>query len=136
MIGARVVDWETRFVEFLNKNKSREFKWGEFDCSQFCILAEKAICEESRWEDFIGGYKTQKGAEKRILKGKANSLWELIDQRMERKPVLMAQRGDWIGHLTPQGEALGIMDANGFWATAENGLEFINIDQAKVAWTL
>lgn len=136
MIGARVPDWETKLSEFICANRNKPFKRGSFDCCQFCIKAESILHGETNWSDFIGGYDDLKGAIRKIKAAGADSLWELVDQRLERKPVLMAQRGDLIGHEVNEGQSLGIMDANGFWATAENGLEFINIDQAKVAWSL
>ena len=136
MIGAKAVNWEIRFADFITENRDRAFQWGVFDCSQFCIQAEKAICDETRWDDLVGGYKTRLGALRRISLGGGQSLWDLIDQRMERKPVGLAKRGDWIGHMTEEGEGLGIMDAKGFWAVTEDGLGLLHRNHAVICWGL
>ena len=136
MIGARVPNWQIKFADFIVENMNRPFSRGAFDCSQFCIQVENIICGNTRWADFIGGYSDLKGAMKVIKRAKADSLWGLVDQRMERKPVELAQRGDFIGHKIEEGESLGIMDAKGFWATGENGLLLLPRDKARVCWGL
>lgn len=91
---------------------------------------------DTRWGDLIGGYKTQRGALSRIRKKGAESLWELIDQRMERlDSVKLAQRGDWIGHYTESGESLGIVIDDRFVCVhLDRGLVFVPLTEAVVAW--
>lgn len=139
MIGAnRRKDWPERLTDLVIKSSNRPFQWGAFDCSQFCIQAELEICGETRWEDFIGGYKTERGANGRIKKAKADSLWNLIDQRMERlASVKLAQRGDWIGHYTDDGESLGILIGDRFACVGKPaGIVLKPLDEAVVAWRL
>lgn len=132
----RLANWPERLAEFLSSNSDTSFEWGSFDCSQFCIQAEQSIYGQTRWEDLIGGYKTERGALGRIKRAGGDSLWDLIDQRMERLPsVKMAKRGDWIGHYTEQGESLGILvDSRFACVDIESGLNLLPMSEAVVAW--
>lgn len=132
----RLPSWPERLAKFVEDNQSTPFEWGTFDCSQFCIQAEQTIYGETRWEDLIGGYKTEKGSLSRIKKAGGETLWGLIDQRMDRlESVKMAQRGDWIGHYTEFGESLGIMvDTRFACVDIESGLNLLPISEAVVAW--
>lgn len=137
LIGVnRLSDWPERLAEFIDQNLSTEFQWGSFDCSQFCIQAEQSIYGDTRWTDLIGGYKTERGALGRIKRAGGESLWNLIDQRMERlESVKMAKRGDWIGHYTDHGESLGIMlDGRIACVDVESGLNFLPLECAEIAW--
>lgn len=91
---------------------------------------------ETRWTDLIGKYKTAKGAQGRIKRAGGETLWGLIDQRMERRDsVKMAQRGDWIGHFTDDGESLGILIDHRFVCVhLDRGLVFLPMNEAIVAW--
>ena len=136
-IGAnRQPNWPERLAEFIADNLKTPFEWGSFDCSQFCIQAEQSIYGDTRWTDLIGGYKTERGALGRIRRAGSDSLWDLIDQRMERlESVKMAQRGDWIGHYTESGESLGILvDSRFACVDIESGLNLLPISEAVVAW--
>lgn len=136
-IGAnRLSNWPERLSALVTSNSDTQFQWGTFDCSQFCIQAEQAMYGTTRWTDLIGGYKSEKGALARIKRKGAESLWDLIDQRMERLPsVKMAQRGDWIGHYTADGESLGIMIDNRFACVdIESGLNLLPLSMAVCAW--
>ena len=132
----RVPDWFECLVELIAANETTPFKWGTFDCSQFCIQAEIAMYNETRWDDLIGGYKTRKGALGRIHRAGGESLWHLIDQRMERlSSVKMAQRGDWVGHMTDDGESLGIVIDHRFvCADFIYGLNFHPMSDAHIVW--
>lgn len=137
LIGAnRYNDWFERLINLVQSQKESHFEWGSFDCSQFCIQAEEAMYGETRWPDMIGGYKTKRGAMSRIKKKGADSLWQLIDQRMERREsVKMAQRGDWVGHYTEDGESLGIVIDNRFACVdVESGLNLLPLSMAVCAW--
>lgn len=132
----RLNDWPERLYQLIDTNQSTPFQWGTFDCSQFCIQAEQAMYDETRWTDLIGGYKTKRGACGRIKRAGADSLWNLIDQRMERlNSVKLAKRGDWIGHYTDDGESLGILiDSRFVCVHLDRGLVFIPMTEAVVAW--
>lgn len=132
----RLANWPERLAEFLSSNSDTPFEWGSFDCSQFCIQAEQAIYGETRWPDLVGGYKTERGALGRIKRAGGESLWDLIDSRMQRlESVKMAQRGDWIGHYTEYGESLGILvDSRFACVDIESGLNLLPITEAVVAW--
>lgn len=136
-IGASRPDgWPERLVQFIEDSADRQFKWGDFDCSQFCIQAETAIYQQTRWADLIGGYKTERGANSRIKKAGADSLWDLIDSRMDRYPsAKMAKRGDWVGHYTESGESLGIMLERHFVCVrVDAGLSIEPLSDAVIAW--
>lgn len=137
LIGAnRLNDWPDQLNKFINANALSQFQWGSFDCSQFCIQAEQAMYGQTRWEDLIGGYKTERGALGRIKRAGGESLWDLIDQRMERREsVKLAMRGDWIGHYTEDGESLGICIGSDFVCVhLDSGLVVVPMTEAVVAW--
>jgi len=137
LIGAnRLNDWPERLYRLVDSNKDTPFQWGAFDCSQFCIQAEQAMYGDTRWTDLIGGYKTERGAHGRIKKAGADSLWLLIDQRMERlDSVKLAQRGDWIGHYTDDGESLGICLGHYFVSVClAGGVVSTPMNEAVCAW--
>lgn len=138
MIGAdRRKDWPERFSEFLVKNADRPFQWGDFDCSQFAIEAEIAITGDSRFWDFHGGYKSKRGAGHRLKRSGYENVWELVDCRLERlDSVKLAQRGDVIGHVTSDGESLGICTGARFAASGPNGIVFCPLSDAVCAWRL
>ena len=91
---------------------------------------------DTRWPDLIGGYKTERGAAGRIKRAGGESLWHLADQRMDRlESVKLAQRGDWIGHYTENGESLGICFGDRFACVdIESGLNFLPMSEAVCAW--
>lgn len=137
LIGVnRLPNWPENLSQLVQKNQDTPFQWGAFDCSQFCIQAELAMYGDTRWDDLIGGYKTEKGAIARIKRKGADSLWSLIDQRMDRLPsAKMAQRGDWIGHYTESGESLGILiDSRFACVDIDSGLNLLPISRAVCAW--
>ena len=137
LIGAnRLSDWPERLYRLVDSNQQTPFEWGDFDCSQFCIQAEQAMYGDTRWTDLIGGYKTKRGAGGRIKRAGGESLWDLIDQRMERlDSVKLAQRGDWIGHYTDDGESLGICLGHYFVSVClDGGLVSIPMNQSVCAW--
>jgi len=136
-IGAnRRSDWPEQLHALIDFNFETPFQWGTFDCSQFCIKAEQAMYDDTRWRDLIGGYKTQRGANGRIKRAGADSLWGLIDTRMERlDSVKLAGRGDWIGHYTEEGESLGICLGSDFVCVhMDRGLVVVPMTEARVAW--
>jgi len=93
---------------------------------------------ETRWPDLVAGYKTERGAMGRIKRAGGESLWHLMDQRMERlESVKLAKRGDLVGHYTEDGESLGICFGDRFVCVdIESGLNFLPMSEAECAWRI
>lgn len=132
----RLSDWPERLHALVEDNSGTPFQWGTFDCSQFCIQAQQVMYGHTIWGDMIGGYKSKKGAMSRIKRKDAESLWELIDKRMDRlHSVKLAMRGDWVGHYTEDGESLGICLGSHFVCVClDGGLVVSPMTEAKVVW--
>ena len=123
----------------LNSAMSRPWQWGSHDCSQFAIRCEKAMLGMSRFDDFIGGYDSRKGAFVRLRRSGFGDVWELVDSRLERlQSVRLAVRGDVIGH-EGDGKSLGICagQSRGFWCASDPiGIKMRPMSESSVAWRM
>lgn len=139
MIGAdRLADWAENLHRLIQQSSDKEFKWGEYDCSQFCIDAELSIIGSTRFEDYYRNYKSKKGAAWRLKQKGFNNVWELVDSRLDRiENVKLAQRGDVIGHMTDIGESLGIVTGRTFACVGDpKGIVFKPLSKAVFAWRI
>ena len=139
MIGAnRQTDWPERLSELVIASADREFAWGVFDCSQFCIDAEIAITGDTRFWDYHRNYKTQRGAVWKLKQKGFDDLWDLLNSRLDvLENAKLAQRGDVIGHYTEDGESLGILIGDRFACVGKpKGIVFKPLSEAVCAWRL
>jgi len=133
----RLNNWPERLSQFLIENKDRPFQWGDFDCSQFAIHAEIAITGDSRFWDYFGGYDTKAKAFVKLRRGGFANVWQLVDSRLVNLDnVKLAKRGDVIGHLTNDGESLGICVGDKYAASGSNGIVYASLDEAVCAWRM
>jgi len=130
----RLNDWPDRLNAHIEEWRHREFDWGKADCALFCLYAEKAMCGQSRFEDFIGQYKTDKGSLKALKKFGAGNLVDTVAQRLEEIPVMMAKRGDVASIDTPDGDALSLVVGDKVAGLGKEGLVFLPLTSAKRAW--
>lgn len=130
----RLVDWPTRLNDHIEEWRHKKFEWGKADCALFCLYAEKAICGSSRFDDFIGKYRSAAGSAKALLKIGAGDLAASVGARLREVKVLEAQRGDVALIDTPTGDALSLVVGDKVAAMGKDGLVFLPLISAKKAW--
>jgi len=130
----RVVDWPDRLQAHIEEWRHKKFEWGKADCSLFCLYAEKAICGSSRFDDFIGQYRSAAGSVKALLKIGGGDLAASVGARLREIKPSEAQRGDVALIDTPLGDALSLVVGDRVAAMGKDGLIFLPLDAAKKAW--
>jgi hypothetical protein len=130
----RVVDWPDRLQAHIEEWRHKKFEWGKADCALFCLYAEKAICGSSRFDDFIGQYRSAAGSVKALLKIGGGDLAASVGARLREIKPSEAQRGDVALIDTPLGDALSLVVGDRVAAMGKDGLIFLPLDAAKKAW--
>lgn len=130
----RRLNWEKYLDQHIEEWRNKSFEWGKYDCALFCLYAEKAICGSSRFDDFIGQYKSAAGSVKALIKFGGGNLADTVAQRLEECDILTARRGDVALINTPEGDALSVVIGEKVAAMGHNGLIFLPIDAAKKCW--
>ena len=130
----RVVDWPDRLQAHIEEWRHKKFEWGKADCALFCLYAEKAICGSSRFDDFIGQYRSAAGSVKALLKIGGGDLAASVGARLREIKPSEAQRGDVALIDTPLGDALSLVIGDRVAAMGKDGLIFLPLDAAKQAW--
>lgn len=130
----RLIDWPDRLEDHVEKWRNKKFKWGIADCSMFVLEAERAICGKSRFDDFVGEYKTEKQSKEALKRFGKETLEATLDDRLEITCVTMAQRGDVALIDTPEGDGLSLVLGPNLAAMGKDGLVFLPIDSAKKVW--
>ena len=130
----RLANWPDRLAEHIEKWRNKKFRWGTSDCSMFVLQAEKAMCGESRFQDFVGQYKSEDGSKKALEEIGKGSLEATLDDRLEVVNVKSAMRGDVALIETPDGDALSLVIGNQIAAMSKQGLVFVPLSAAKKVW--
>jgi len=131
---ARLDDWPDRLAAHVEEWRHKPFKWGRYDCAMFCVYGEKAICGETRFDDYVGQYQTPKGS-LRILRQIGNGdLADNVAQRLSEVAPPEAGRGDWALIDTPDGDALSLIVGDKVAAMGRDGLVFLPREAVKRAW--
>ena len=130
----RVVDWPDRLQAHIEEWRHKKFEWGKADCALFCLYAEKAICGSSRFDDFIGQYRSAAGSVKALLKIGGGDLAASVGARLREIKPSEAQRGDVALIDTPLGDALSLVVGDKVAAMGKDGLVFLPLTAAKQAW--
>ena len=130
----RVVDLPDRLQAHIEEWRHKKFEWGKADCALFCLYAEKAICGSSRFDDFIGQYRSAAGSVKTLLKIGGGDLAASVGARLREIKPSEAQRGDVALIDTPLGDALSLVVGDRVAAMGKDGLIFLPLDAAKKAW--
>ena len=130
----RVIDWPDRLQAHIEEWRHKKFEWGKADCALFCLYAEKAICGSSRFDDFIGKYRSAAGSVKALLKIGGGDLAASVGARLREIKPSEAQRGDVALIDTPLGDALSLVVGDKVAAMGKDGLIFLPLDAAKKAW--
>jgi len=116
----------------------RPFSRGVHDCTQLAIQSEIACLGATRFPEFDRTYKTAKRGYMIIKRLGFDSMFETASSRMIEIDPADAKRGDVIGHISDEGEALGVCaGANGFYAAnAPSGIIIRPTDEIVKAWTV
>lgn len=130
----RLLSWETHLNDHIEEWRNVTFKWGQYDCALFCLYAEKAMCGASRFEDFIGQYKSAAGSAKALMKFGGGSLADTVAQRLQECDIMTARRGDVALIDTPDGDALALVIGDKVAAMGHTGLVFFPVSAAKKCW--
>lgn len=130
----RLADWPDRLAAHIEEWRHKKFEWGKADCALFCLYAEKAMCGSSRFDDFIGKYRSAAGSAKALLKIGGGDLAASVGARLSDIEVFKAQRGDVALIDTPEGDALSLIIGSKIAAMGKDGLIFLPLDAAKRAW--
>jgi len=130
----RLADWPDRLQDHIEKWRNKKFRWGTADCSMFVLQAEKAMYGESRFQDFVGSYRSEKGSQVALAELGMGTLKETLDDRLEPILVKRAMRGDVALIDTPEGDALSLVIGQQLAAMSKEGLIFLPLQAAKKAW--
>jgi hypothetical protein len=130
----RLEDWPLRLNNHIEEWRHKKFEWGKADCALFCLYAEKAICGSSRFDDFIGKYRSAAGSVKALLKIGGGDLAASVGARLAEIETSKAQRGDVALIDTPAGDALSLVIGDKVAAMGKDGLVFLPLSAAKKAW--
>jgi len=130
----RLADWPARLQDHIEEWRHKKFEWGKADCALFCLYAEKAMCGSSRFDDFIGKYRSAAGSVKALLKIGAGDLAASVGARLDEISPIKAQRGDVALIDTPDGDALSLVVGDKVAAMGKDGLVFLPLSAAKQAW--
>jgi hypothetical protein len=130
----RVNNWDTALANLLQQSKQRQFEWGKWDCCQFANAAIKCITGRDYFAQIDANYSTELGA-KRLIKqiGGSDLLTAFTSLLGEKKPILMANRGD-IAVVQHGGNQVAVLIFNGYWAVTECGLIQIRPDDVLAVW--
>lgn len=131
----RLEDWPTRLAEFIETRRERVFSWGDSDCCLFVCDAIEAMTGTDPGSRWRGLYASEKGA-RRVLRdnGGVGGVATLV--LGAAVPSALAGRGDVVLIDTPHGEALALCLGGLIAAQGQAGIEFIEMKQAKAAWTV
>lgn len=131
---SRYMDWDKRLAHFLAANRTRPFRWGEWDCCLFAADAVHAITGHDYAAAYRGKYSTELGAVRALKRYGQGSLAATMDALLgNRVAACTAMRGDVVAVDTPSGDALGVV-FNGIWLVQPSGLCCIPAHQAKLCW--
>ncbi|WP_290654490.1 hypothetical protein [Idiomarina sp.] len=126
-------DWPTQLAEFLLSKRSEPFQWGENDCCLFAADAIIAMGGEDVAEDVRGRYKTALGA-RRIMKNiGANSVVELLTQRLG-EPDGKLMRGAIVA-VESDGQQVAGVFYHKPWVLTEKGLQGMPLESVIKSWS-
>jgi hypothetical protein len=132
-------NWEQLLADFIHERHSMPFKWGSNDCCMFASDWALLATGVDPAKDFRG-YKSKIAAE-RILAGQGVAdVGGLVDKvcgaYLVGKPLLMANRGDWVLGQRGEGIALGICVGAHCAFVGPRGLEFLALLECLKAYKI
>lgn len=132
----KVVDWEIKFNNFIDKNKNKPFKWGTWDCCKFSnavikeITGEDLIPKTLKWKDEASAMKAIKTYNKTLLKS--------IEKACNAKGVkeiekVFVSKGDLIVYKE-ESELVGISDGYNVLTPTDDGIGVKNNVNVLKVW--
>jgi len=128
----RLEGWESKMAKALEETGA--FEWGTNDCCMFVFRVAEAISGVDYAKPYRG-YKTAKGAARRLLKhGGVEGV--AINSFGEPKKPLLAKRGDAVLVKSVDDLTLGICVGDKIAVVTETGLILISMREAINAWSI
>ncbi|WP_414897709.1 DUF6950 family protein [Rhodovulum sp. YEN HP10] len=129
--------WERRLSAELGAWEGRTFVWGQADCLGLCRASARAMTGRDPIPD-LPAYASEMQAAKGLVSLGFASIADLIDAHLERLPVAMARRGDWVmgdaaGALPG---AMGVVTGRHALHLAGHGLVRRPVLDAEAAWRI
>lgn len=128
--------WEQRLEELVQANRNTPFAWGAFDCTRFVHTALLAIYGESPFDKYDQEHASEEQAYEYLKTLNLKSAWGLVGRHAKKVEPAFAQRGNIIGHVSGNGQSLGVCLGSIFAAPSDDGLVFLSMSEAKKAWSL
>jgi hypothetical protein len=122
--------------EFIAERTREVFRWGANDCALFAADWVRLATGRDPAKAFRGAYSTAIGAAKALRAigaGDLLSTWTSIEGEPLASPKL-AQRGDVVAVETDEGPALAICLGAEVAAMSPDGIAFLPLAAAIVAW--
>ena len=122
----KILDWEIKFNDFIEKNKNKTFKWGSWDCCKFSNALIKKITNEDlipkslKWTDEKSAMKAIKTYNKTLLKSiekacKSKGVKEIGKAYMTKGDLVVYKEeselvgiSDGMNVLTPTDDGIGV----------------------------
>lgn len=130
----RTNDWPTKLANYLLEKQKQPFEWGVNDCCLFAADAILAMGGLDVAKDVRGRYKTAIGAHRIMKKLSADSLVELLTQRLG-EPNGVITRGSIIVVESNGEQVVGVFYQKP-WALTEKGLQGMSVDSVIQSWSL
>ena len=109
----RIEGWEKALDAYINKTRTRLFRWGKLDCILFgCKWAGIATGIDPA-KDSYGKYSTERGAYAH-LRAVYGDVYQGLDRHFKRVEPAFRQRGDLALCKIDDSETLGIVCGNNF----------------------
>lgn len=129
----RVHDWPEQLNDVIDAARKTPFEWGRHDCCLFAADAVQAITGVDHAADYRGAYKTARGAKRALRKRGFDHIEQPLDALFLRVDCRLAGRGDLVV-TEADGLAVGIHLGSALAFVSQDGLEFLPVNRALMAW--
>jgi len=117
------MDKDIQLRKFLDKNRSRPFSWGVFDCVLFAGAWSDLRTNSENTKRFIGTYSDKIGAARVIKECFGGDFGSIMDNYHRKIPHQLAGTGDIIYAVMPNGfHTYGVVDGDKCVFAGESGL--------------
>lgn len=87
-------DWETDLNNYLAEAAGTPYAYGHNDCMFFVFKAVDALTGQDFWSEHEGKYDSEATSKTYLESIGFNNIYACIDDKLERKKLPFAQRGD------------------------------------------
>jgi len=133
----RPADWSARLVDYIEQVRHIDFVWGENDCALMASAWVEELIGHDPASDFRGRYTTEMGAIRALKRYGTGTLLSTFEGIVG--PVCapaQVRRGDIVGLVTEQGEALGICVGAMAATTGPTGFNLMRLLSAECGWKI